>query len=311
ACMETYDVMAPVLTDGKLNYQTVTDAGEIVLTDDLPVKSAKEAVFPRVEALLRFEKEEVSVVQKLKPVLLVGAKPCDLEGFAVLDMVFSGKRWKLDDPFYENRRQCLTIIGMGCREEKAGCFCKSRGIDAKYSGNCDGFLHADGSGFVYEEITEAGSGLFAGEAVPTPPHDNPPKAVLQITEAEEKIFDAMPWEEYVLGCIGCGTCTYVCPTCHCFALRDSDTGAEVIRNRLWDSCMYPNFTLHGGGHNPRDSKWARYRQRVMHKYVYIRDNFGLTACTGCGRCVRSCPGGVNIRRVVEDIQRRLEVSEDE
>jgi succinate dehydrogenase/fumarate reductase-like Fe-S protein len=69
--------------------------------------------------------------------------------------------------------------------------------------------------------------------------------------------------------------------------------------------MYPKFTLHASGHNPRSSKRERFRQRVMHKYVYIPKNFGLTACTGCGRCIRSCPGGINIRKAVEDINARL------
>jgi ferredoxin len=309
--MSEYDVMAPVLVDGKLNYQIITQESQIVFTDELPVKSAKEAVFPRIEALMEFEAGKVSVIQKVKPILLIGAKPCDLEGLPVLDAVFSGERWKLDDPFYDERRGMLTVVGMGCQEEKRGCFCSLRGINKSYSGNCDGFLYQDGEDFIYEEVSTKGEHLFSGEQASAPEHGENPKVELQITAEESELFDTMPWEDYALGCIGCGTCTYVCPTCHCFVLQDSEKNQKVVRSRLWDSCMYPKFTLHGGGHNPRDSKWARYRQRVLHKYVYIRENFVKTACTGCGRCVRSCPGGINIRNTVADIQKRLEAGQND
>ncbi|MBQ8663790.1 MAG: 4Fe-4S dicluster domain-containing protein [Eubacterium sp.] len=304
--MDAYDVMAPVMVDGKLSYQIITDAEQIVFTDQLPVGSAKEAVFPRVEALMKFEKNKVSVVQKIKPILLIGAKPCDLATMPVLDVIFSDQRWQLEDPFYDNRRKALTIVGMGCQEKKKGCFCDIRGIDRSYSDKCDGFLREIEDGFIYEAISDKATPLFFGDNVEAPEQGPAPEATLQITAGEEELFDKMPWEEYTLGCIGCGTCTYVCPTCHCFVLQDGEKNEKVVRSRLWDSCMYPKFTLHGGGHNPRSSKWARFRQRVLHKYVYVRDNFQMTACTGCGRCIRSCPGGINIRRAVEDIQKRLE-----
>ena len=310
--MENFEIVAPVMTDGKVNYQVVSDMNQIRFTDELPVKSAKETVFPRVEALMKFADRQVSVIQKAKPILLIGVKPCDAEAFEVLDAVFAGKKWNLEDPFYEARRKLLTMIGMGCREEKRGCFCAARGIDKTFSGKCDGFLYEDEEGFIYEPISESGNGLLTGKEEKALIHENtPPPVTLQISAKEEDVFDTMPWEEYALGCIGCGTCTFVCPTCHCFALKDSEKNEQVVRSRIWDSCMYPGFTLHGGGHNPRNTKWARYRQRVLHKYVYIRDNFGKTACTGCGRCIRSCPGGINIRKIVEDIQLRLEVSEHE
>lgn len=303
-----YDVMAPVMVDGKVNYQVITDVDQIVFTDQLPVKSPKEAVFPRVEALMKFENNKVDVVQQVKPILLIGAKPCDLAALPVLDVIFSDQRWNLEDPFYDNRRKALTVIGTGCQEKKKGCFCHVRGIDRSYSDKCDGFLSQTEDGFIYEQISPKGEDLFQGSEAACPEHENGSEVTLQITAGEEELFDKMPWEEYTLGCIGCGTCTYVCPTCHCFVLQDSEKNEKVVRSRLWDSCMYPKFTLHGGGHNPRDSKWARFRQRVLHKYVYVRDNFQMTACTGCGRCIRSCPGGINIRRTVEDIQKRLEVS---
>ena len=124
---------------------------------------------------------------------------------------------------------------------------------------------------------------------------------LMINADEYTLFNKIDWDSIVEKCLGCGICTYVCPTCHCFDFRDVVQNNKAIRYRCWDSCMYPKFTLHASGHNPRPTKKERYRQRVLHKYVYMKQNFGYIACTGCGRCIRSCPAGMNIRNIVHSI----------
>ncbi|MDZ7698785.1 MAG: 4Fe-4S dicluster domain-containing protein [Deltaproteobacteria bacterium] len=99
-------------------------------------------------------------------------------------------------------------------------------------------------------------------------------------------------------CLNCGTCTYLCPTCWCFDIQDEILSKQGDRIRNWDSCMFPLFTLHGSGHNPRDQKHQRVRQRFMHKLKYYVDKYqnGIQ-CSGCGRCVRYCPVNIDIREV--------------
>ena len=334
--LQKFTVVAPVMTDHKLVYDEVKAVSDIVLDDGLPYKSPKEIVFPRVEDVMLFLENRVEEAQVIKPVLLVGAKPCDLAAMNVLDEVFTGEQGRYKDSFYSNRRDFLTIVGMNCRERKNGCFCEERGINPAFSQDCDGFLTLQDDGAFYEPLTEKGIDLFSGtdeasinpvsrdepvqdgaksdrHSVESEKHGTEPELdvvkphnllVLDVTEGE--VFTAMPWEKYAEGCFGCGTCTFICPTCHCFNLRDSEKGGIVTRTRVWDSCMYPKFTLHAGGHNPRTKKYERFRQRVLHKYLYIPENYGCTACTGCGRCIRSCPGGLNIRNTVADIMSRLE-----
>jgi ferredoxin len=129
--------------------------------------------------------------------------------------------------------------------------------------------------------------------------------LLELSADENILFDKVDWDRISETCIGCGTCTYICPTCHCFDFKDVAEKGVASRYRCWDSCMYPKFTLHTSGHNPRPTKTERYRQRIMHKYVYVKKNFGYIACTGCGRCVRSCPAGVNIKSVVKRIMEEM------
>ena len=110
------------------------------------------------------------------------------------------------------------------------------------------------------------------------------------------IFEEEVWETITNNCLGCGACTYLCPTCHCFDITDEINGSgEGIRLRSWDSCQYSLFTKHASGHNPRVNKKQRMRQRIMHKFSYTVEKNEAIFCVGCGRCVHHCPVNLDIR----------------
>jgi len=121
-----------------------------------------------------------------------------------------------------------------------------------------------------------------------------------LKENLDEMYDDPFWDELHLRCLGCGVCTYLCPTCHCFDIVDEGNGAAGQRLRNWDTCQFALFTHHTSGHNPRPTGRERMRQRVMHKFNYFVSNFGDIACVGCGRCVRECPVNLDIRAVIED-----------
>jgi len=136
---------------------------------------------------------------------------------------------------------------------------------------------------------QAEAGIKSGVAF-----DNIAKATIM------NLYEADFWEDSAFACLNCGTCTYVCPTCWCFDIQDETHGKKGVRLKAWDSCMYPLFTLHTTGHNPRDTKVQRVRQRFMHKLKYYTDKYedGIM-CVGCGRCIRSCPVNIDIRNVCQ------------
>ena len=102
-------------------------------------------------------------------------------------------------------------------------------------------------------------------------------------------------------CLGCGTCTFVCPTCQCYDIKDFKTNKGVQRFRCWDSCMYSDFTKMAHGNN-RNSQLERFRQRFMHKLVYFpANNEGIFGCVGCGRCLSRCPISMNIVKVMKKL----------
>ena len=112
-------------------------------------------------------------------------------------------------------------------------------------------------------------------------------------------FNSKVWEDLYKPCLACGTCTFVCPTCQCYDIKDYNTGNGVQRYRCWDSCMYSDFTMMAHGNN-RNSQMQRFRQRFMHKLVYFpANNDGMYSCVGCGRCVDKCPAALNIVKVVK------------
>jgi len=309
ALMEQRTVYAPVSNGKKLDYLQVKDIDSVVFSDELPYKSPKELFFPRCEKIILFKDGDVAEVLSEEKNVLFGAKPCDLEALDILRKIFTEGKFK--DPYFETRCENTLMIGVSCIDKKPGCFCEERGTDLGYSDKCDLFLSADkGSGFEVLYVSERGRGAFSSfieglAEFENAPHEFNPETTLTIDATEEELFDNVDFGKIVQTCQGCGMCTFICPTCHCFMFKDVNEGDQSSRYRCWDSCMFPKFTLHASGHNPREERYERYRQRIAHKYCYLKKNFDVVSCTGCGRCVRSCPAGMNIKNIVHGVVEEL------
>jgi len=254
--------------------------------------------------------------QDYSPRVVVGIRPCDARAFQLDDANFDTENIK--DPWWVRRREATTLVGMGCNEPCSTCFCTTVGTGPFDTAGLDVLLTDLGEGYLVRPLTEKGRKL-AGEAGFTTPA--PPDAVGRAEEIRKtaegrlgklfsteaiaaqdtlELFNAGFWEEVQFPCINCGTCTFLCPTCWCFDIQDEVSGDKGDRLRLWDSCMFPLFTHHGSGHNPRAQKLQRVRQRFMHKLKYYQDKYRLgAACVGCGRCVSHCPVNIDIRQVAQ------------
>ena len=304
--IKDFRLVAPVNEGGTLLFKTIDDINDIVLDDDITYKSPKEFLFPQIEQIMVFGRDgEVKISEDTQKTIIFGIRPCDLEAIKVMTAVFT--KGEFVDTYFEKKLKNTILIGLGCKSEKNGCFCSNRGINKGYSDLCDIFLTANGEDFIAENISDRGEQLLKvfsfseANQRETTMNETGQQQLLEINADEITLFNNVDWDRISEKCLGCGTCTYICPTCHCFEFKDVVENGDAIRYKCWDSCMYPRFTLHASGHNPRSSKKERYRQRIMHKYHYVKKNFGYIACTGCGRCIRSCPAGMNIKSVVERI----------
>lgn len=288
-------------------------------------RSAKDFFFPQTENLVDFKVKgkNIDIIDtrsESENFVIFGVRPCDARSFAILDRVF------LADPvdsYYQNRREHGTIISLACTDPAETCFCGTFDIDpTEPEGDIAAWLteknlFLDAKTARGEDLLSKLSGLL----------ENVSDADLKELQAEKQstrevmqklpleglttdgfgagltmeLFDSKEWEELSSACLGCGTCTFVCPTCQCYDIKDFDTGDGIKRFRCWDSCMYSDFTMCAHG-NPRTSQLERFRQRFMHKLVYYPEkNDGLFSCVGCGRCLAKCPISMNIVKVMREV----------
>lgn len=282
------------------------------------VRSAKDFFFPQTENLMDFKVEgkKIEIIDTRKEnddFVIFGVRACDVKSFEILDRVFLAEPV---DTYYKSRREHGVIVSLACNKPAETCFCSCFGIDASEPEGdivchiVDGSLYLDaktekGESLLSKLDTEESDGapveaqkeLIKQRLAKLPLADLTPDAFGADKTAE--FFDAPEWKELSQSCLGCGTCTFVCPTCQCYDIKDFDTGNGIKRFRCWDSCMYSEFTRMAHGNN-RLTQVERFRQRFMHKLVYYpTNNDGLFSCVGCGRCLSSCPISMNIVKVMK------------
>lgn len=295
--------------------------GKTVELGRFTTMSAKDLVLPATEKLLTFQykmtgKGEQIEIESVMPEgdnVLFGARACDAKALKVLDALFGlepGKAY--NDPQYKKRRESMTVITLACVTADAACFCSSWENGPAEKAGSDLFLYPVEGGYLAEPVSEKGEAVVAldlfGES------DQPVPALAETAKIElagldqkmKEIFADMDfWERVSEKCISCGYCTYSCPTCYCFSIFDEMRAERVgDRGRCWDSCMFNVYTREASGHNPRPSIAHRYRNRIGHKISYYPERQGEILCTGCGRCIRGCPVGLDIREVFTAAQER-------
>ena len=286
------------------------------------VRSAKDLFFPQVEQMVNFKVsgKQIEIIENrdaAEPFVVFGVRACDCRSFDILDRVF------LSDPvdtFYQTRRENGVVVTMACTRPAETCFCGAFGIDAADPAG-DVTCWMDDEALYWRANTEKGEALTAKL---TCLEDCGEEAVAAQQEKTREILKKLPlngldlsdfrdgklmdwfnspkWAELSESCLGCGTCTFVCPTCQCYDVQDFDNGREVRRFRCWDSCMYSDFTMMAHGTN-RPTQKERFRQRFMHKLVYFpNNNEGIFGCVGCGRCLQKCPIHMNIVKVAKTLK---------
>jgi len=305
-------VIAPVLRTGgaaragETEFAPLGGAEEAWFAAINTVTSVKECFLPRSEELFQFQpwNGEGALRSHLpdeQPTVLLGVRPCSAASLPLLDRVFLEEP---TDAFWACRRQRTTVVTIGCAQADPFCFCTAVGLAPDSPVGSDVLLlpRADGR-FAVRPLTDKGHTvvtqikglLVAGEPAPLLLAEVPQR--FSLAEARAWLADHFndgPWEALSLPCLGCGACTYLCPTCTCFDIADEGKVSRGERRRNWDSCSLALFTQQASGHNPRLELWQRWRHRLEHKFRYFPERYGSVGCTGCGRCRRFCPAGLGV-----------------
>ncbi len=316
-----YEIIAPKKTGEDTFYEKINSFDEANLDILLPKLSFKENLLPKTESLFSYSLSGAGIVidnpleneeREAKKKIIFGARPCDAAAGPIMEKVFN---WDYKDEFFNIKFKNLHIISIACGKPDNYCFCTEMQLSPESSYGSDILLKKSGNGYYVTVVTEKGMDIinpfldmFKDMFKEISKEKIPPagkwKASYDIKKTHSFLdnnFEHQYFQEKFLSCIGCGICTFTCPTCHCFDIQDEGTlkGGRRIRN--WDSCQFGIFTLHTSGHNPRVTQGDRYRQRLMHKFKIYNEKFNKYLCVGCGRCSRNCPEDINLKEITKEL----------
>ncbi len=324
ALMEKGTLIAPVQEASGANFKTIENSRDVCLDFYNTTFSPKSVFFPQTENFLTYEAGKsftaaAPVDLDLKPTFLFGVRPCDAASFAILDRHFEAS--SISDPYWRKRRENATIFGYAFDLDQPADnadFYNMLGIHAADSAGSDIFMVKRDRELLLKAITPKGERLLEEIAVLEKTGDDDegyfsgyierglkhqtrtltiePNAVAK--RFEDIFHNNDFWKKTASACLSCGICTFVCPTCYCFDICDETLFKKGTRLRVWDSCMFTDFTLEASGHNPRTNVAQRLRQKVSHKYSYSIRKYDVVSCVGCGRCIRSCPVNIDIYSIV-------------
>jgi ferredoxin len=305
------EVIAPVETEPGVVELVAINSSEAVVLDYANVRlPLKRLFFPITEVVLEFKNQpDGDVDVKSEPlvpsaeVVVMGPRPCGVAALEALDKVFRAR---------------TTLISFACTKPGPQCFCTSVGGSPNNTLQSDVlvFLGDDGQALMQvcsdrgaqfiDQLGDVAKPAPAGTELPAPPEVKAKFEPEKIKKWLDENFEDDFWTDISLKCLGCGACSFLCPTCHCFDIVDEANWQSGHRRRNWDCCSHPMFTKHASGHNPRPDQASRCRQRVMHKFKYFPERFGQIACVGCGRCTRACCVGQNLVSILTDIETKAE-----
>jgi formate hydrogenlyase subunit 6/NADH:ubiquinone oxidoreductase subunit I len=253
----------------------------------------------------------------------LGVRACELAAMRVQDRVFLDG--PVVDPGYQALRNRAFVVAVQCVQAGGTCFCVSMNTGPAVTGGADLTLTevvADGQHyFTIAADSPEGAAVLAELPGEDATDEHVQAAVAAVDAAAAHMGRALDthgirallhsqqnntmWDEVADRCLTCGNCTMVCPTCFCHTVEDtmdlSATTAE--RWRQWDSCFTGEFSYVHGGALRRTTR-ARYRHWITHKLASWHDQFDMSGCVGCGRCITWCPVGIDITQEIAALRER-------
>ncbi len=293
----------------------------------LPPQSWKRFLYPPCRELFTLRKDGRSFgltpkEDRSPAYAFVGVRACELSAISIQDRVFSSGDYR--DEAYLSVRRRNFIIAVNCSQPAETCFCTSMGTGPKAGAGFDivltEIINGESHYFVAEAGSDAGTSLLEGIGAGGADESDVGAAdetIRKASAAVTRIMDTsdLPellaentdhpqWDDVAKRCLTCGNCTMVCPTCFCSTVEDrTDLAGRIAgRIRTWDSCFTMDFAKVSGG-NFRISGKSRYRQWLTHKLSSWVEQFGVSGCVGCGRCITWCPVGIDLTAEVGAIKR--------
>ena len=259
----------------------------------------------------------------------LGVRGCDLAAIATLNGVLGAGAHP--DQNFTGRLRRVFVVAVNCTEPGGLCFCASMGTGPAVGPGYDLALTErigpDDPTYLVDVGSDDGAAVLADIAHRPAEKIEIDSARSDVAEAAHHMGRQMPggdhrnllansrespqWDEVASRCLTCGNCTMVCPTCFCTSVEDVTdlTGEHAERWMEWASCFEFDFTfVHEG--SVRQSVPSRYRHWLTHKLGTWHDQFGMSGCVGCGRCIAWCPTGIDITEEMTKLSELAEAADD-
>lgn len=317
----------------KLGWLDLSDSQGVpeAISDPRTAQSPKGCFLPAAESVGRYGPAAPgATATERRASVVVGIRSCELKALKYLDKVML--EGEFDDPAYRARREATVLVSCDCVSYTETCFCTLVGERPYPTEGFDVNLTPVEGGYIAEAATQKGqdwlnasqqTDLVAASEQQLKKRDEIRQAATEAVIRQNARFgfsaddenqpelpnDADPaWQQFAADCVECGACTNICPTCHCFYLYDQVLGREQFeRVRNWDSCLLSTYHRMAGGVSmkltPHPDLFGRLANRVLHKFTYSPQQYGMLGCVGCGRCIDACLGAIDIREVVDKLSK--------
>ncbi len=321
-------VYAPISENDRIYFEQLTAPAikNIVYDTAREVDPPKTFFFPAREIMAGYfagspEADDRSLV-------ILGVKGCDAAALVVYDRVMTEGGFV--DERYKRRRDASLVIGTDCASIWPTCFCTLVGLKPTPEMGVDLNLSTVEDGFLVDVRTEKGNAFYEANKYyfrdatmeEIAESIGKRKKTISMLDDLNKKFDykvrpheiikgtlgSPAWGGITKYCVECGACNIACPSCTCFMLRDRRARSGYERDEVWDACLKGSYGRVAGGANSRPILSQRYNNRLQCKFDYSFDRLNMYTCTGCGRCIETCPARIDMREALKTLERALALS---
>ena len=290
----------------------INHPNDLLLGGQLPYFSFKKFFLPNKETLFDYRDNLLVEKKHSHRIALFGIGLLDLKAINLYDQVFE------KDSYYQARRRNIFIVGHAILPE-----IEDNIFEYKYEEEVlehlpfDVFLAETSDkrlGDRYKLFTGSIKGQRILEKFGYKDYEHIQYSGATKERAKDERLERLKkslknkhnqkiWDELGKKCLECGKCTLACPTCFCFRVDDLPTEKDHgQRQRCWDSCYFQEFSEVAGGHKFLSTTAQKIHFWYYHKFVRIPEEFDFIGCVGCRRCAKVCPVGIDIKKVLEDVE---------
>ena len=196
---EAYKVIVPVKDGDFHSFKLIDEGKKADFTFRNTRLSPKSLIYPQSERMFEYALENNSpdamilkeASKEYLPQAIVGIRPCDAHAFQIVRVNFDNREYR--DPWWVQRFEATTLVGLGCNEPCSTCFCTSVGGGPFDGEGLDVLLFDLGDSFLARALTEKGETFLEKTGQKSSPNESTLEQAEELAvAAAEKIASEVP-----------------------------------------------------------------------------------------------------------------------